>query len=202
MSNDLTPEEIAAIIAATAWKPPEYFVYYDLDSGEIKSISNELNNDNPHYIKVNYAEVSSIQEGKELVSNYRVVLDFKTGEYILQNITEGVRSFSWADEIQLIEQTSDQSSILLTQDATNKSWNLKVSDTVLKILSKQANGINYNLSFYVTELDDINVLYSILKFPVKDITASGTSTIKDSSASKKCSVFCRNVFESYSHKII
>lgn len=202
MSNDLTPEQIAAIIAATAWTPPEYFVYYNEDTGEIRSISNELT-DNPHYIKVNYAEVSAIQEGKDLISNYRVVLDFKTGEYILQNITnEGLRSFSWADEIHLVDQNKNNSAVTITQDKINLSWSITVSDAVLKILSKQSNGINYNLSFYVTEPDDINVLYAILKFPVKDITASGQSTIKDDSAAIKCSVFCRNVFESYSHQII
>jgi hypothetical protein len=202
MSNELTPEEIQALIEATAWKPPEYFVYFKKDTGEIRQIANELAADDADYIKVNYAEISAIQEGKESVVNYRVVVDFKTGEYILQNVAnEGIRSFNWNDEVYHIPVTEDTSSIVLSQDMANSTWTITVSDAVLKILSKQANGINYNLSFYVTAPDDVNVLHTILKFPVKDIINQASSVIIDSSAAQRVSVFCRNVFESYSHKI-
>lgn len=202
MSNELTPEEIAAIIAATAWTPPEYFVYFDSATGEIKQIANELALDSADYIKVNYAEISAIQEGKDSVTNYRVVIDFKTGEYILQNVAnEGIRSFNWNDEVYHIPKTSESASLELHQDTVQSTWTLTVSDAVMKILAKQANGINYNLSFYVTAPDDVNVLHKILKFPVREIVNNASSTITDSSAAQRVSVFCRNVFESYSHKI-
>lgn len=204
MSNDLTLEQITAIIERTAWKPAEYFVYFDQVTGELRSIANELLSDNRSYIKVNFAEVSAILDCKEPVSNYRVVLDFKTGEYILQNVAnEGIRSFNWNDEVHHIPKTDNlASSIVIKQNTVTHTWKLEVSDAVLKILSKQATGMNYNLSFYVTAVDDVNILYSILKFPVADVIKHGTAVISDMSASSRKSIYCRNVFDSYSHIII
>lgn len=200
--NDLTPDEIAVIVAQSAWKPPEYFVYFDIDSGNISSINNYLDESNEHsFIKVNFAEVHDLIHGKEVPSDYRVVLDFKTNEYILQNVAqEGIRSFNWSEEVYQIPKIKHQCDLHLIQDKNNATWTLKISEKIRTILSKQTTGMDYNLTFYATKVDDVNVLYGILKFPVKHILASGSYAIDNNSAKLDVSVYCRKIFDFYSHE--
>jgi hypothetical protein len=129
-------------------------------------------------------------------------MDFKTNEYILQNILEGdVRSFNWNDEVYQLP-NDGAGSLTLTQDCKQGTWTLTLTEQVKKSLTSQQLHINYNLTFYVTKPDDVNVLYSILKFRVIDVTTTGSFTIKDDSALHTVSVYCRKVFDSYLHKQI
>ena len=198
-SNDLTTEEIDAIIAKSKWKPVDTLVYFNPDTGELRHITGEIFPDEPHYIRVSPAEVADLQTYKSSPSDYRVVMDFKTNEYILQNIAEGdIRSFNWNDEVYQLP-NSGTASLTLTQNTKEGTWTLSVSEQVLRSLSTQATHANYNLAFYATKPDDVNVLHGILKFRVIDITTTGTFTIKHESALAPASVYCRKVFDSYVH---
>jgi hypothetical protein len=200
--NELTPEELAEIIAQSAWVPCDTLVYFNPDTGELRYLTGELIADDPYYIRVNPAEVSDLVHTKASPSDYRVVMDFKTNEYILQNILEGdVRSFNWNDEVYQLP-NEGTASLKLTQDSVHGTWTLTLTDQVKKSLSTQQLHTNYNLAFYVTKPDDVNVLYSILKFRVIDITTTGSFTITDDSAFEPVSVYCRKVFDSYLHKQI
>jgi hypothetical protein len=183
-------------------KPAGNYVYFSPETGEIKHIANYLIEGNSDYIQVNSAELADIQNNKDSAANYRVVMDFKTNEYILQNTADGdIRSFNWNDEVYQLPNTGN-ASIVLMQDMNLGTWTLSISEQVCSVLAGQANHINYNLAFYVTKPDDVNVLYSILKFRVIDVTTTGTFTIKDKSALTSTSVYCRRVFDSYLHKQI
>lgn len=197
--EDLTPEQLSAILAQSEWKPVETLVYFNPDTGELRHITGEIFPEEPHYIRVSPAEVYDLQHYKASPSDYRVVMDFKTNEYILQNIAEGdVRSFNWNDEVYQLPNTGT-GSLTLIQDVQEGTWTLTVSEQVLRSLSTQATHVNYNLAFYATKPDDVNVLYGILKFRVIDITTTGTFTIKHESALVPASVYCRKVFDSYVH---
>jgi hypothetical protein len=200
--NDLTLEEIEHIVAQSAWKPPEYYVYFQPETGEIKSISNYLVEHDNNFIKVTPAEVYDLLTGKETVSDYTVIMDFKINEYILQNITqEGPRSFNWSDEVYQIPVSTEHKELTIIQDKKNGTWTLEINENIKKILSKQNTLANHNLSFYATKIDDVNVLFGILKFPVRKILSTGSYTITDQSAIMDSSVYCRKVFDFYSHKI-
>lgn len=202
--NELTPEEIEVILAQSAWKPPEYYVYFDVDTGSISSINNYLDNTLvSNFIKVNYAEVYGLITGKEVSSDYRVVLDFKTNEYILQNVAqEGIRSFNWSEEVYQIPNIDQHCDLKLIQDKKNSIWTLEITDKIKNILARQTTGMDYNLAFYSTKIDDVNVLYGILKFPVKKLLPSGVCSIVDDSAKLDTSVYCRKIFDFYSHKTL
>ena len=197
--NELTQEELDLILAESSWKPADPLVYFNPDTGEIRMITGEQQGDDPYFIRVNPAEIDDLAKNRTSPSDYRVVMDFKTNEYILQNILDGdVRSFNWNDEVYQIPKQGE-GSITLIQDMKNKTWTLRLTDQVRSSLSKQAVHSKSNLSFYATKKDDVNVLYGILKFRMIDITTTGEFTIDDDSASEECSVFCRRVFDSYRH---
>lgn len=197
--SEMTVEQLIAFQEELS-KPAGNYVYFNPETGEIKHISNYLLQDESDYIQVNSAELSDIRSNKESPANYRVVMDFKTNEYIMQNIADGdIRSFNWNDEVYQMPNTGE-ASVVLIQDTKENTWTLTISEQICKVLAGQANHVNYNLAFYVTKPDDVNVLYKILKFRVIDITTTGTFTIKDLSASQQASVYCRRVFDSYLHK--
>lgn len=197
--NELTQEELDSIVAQSAWKPADPLVYFNPDTGELRMITGELQGDDPNFIRVNPAEIDDLVKNKASPGDYRVVMDFKTNEYILQNVLDGdIRSFNWNDEVYQIPK-SGEGSIILTQDKRTSSWTLKISDQIRVSLSKQSIHAKSNLAFYATKRDDVNVLYGILKFRMIDITTTGEFTITDNSAQEDCSVFCRRVFDSYRH---
>jgi len=197
--NELTQEELDAILAQSAWQPADPLVYFNPDTGEIRMITGEQQDDDPYFIRVNPAEIDDLVKNKASPADYRVVMDFKTNEYILQNILDGdVRSFNWNDEVYQLPKHGE-GSITLIQNIKDKTWTLKITDKVRDSLSKQAVHAKSSLAFYATKQDDVNVLYGILKFRMIDITTTGEFTIKDSSAEQECSVFCRRVFDSYRH---
>lgn len=198
MVKQMTLEEIIASQEQISM-PAGHFVYFDPDTGKLRHISNQLLENDSHYIKVNVAEVLDLINTKDTPENYRVVVDFKTNEYMLQNIADGdIRSFNWNDEVYQMP-TDITGSLTLTQNIAQSSWTLCITDQVSAALVGQANHANYNLAFYVTKPDDVNVLYHILKFRVIDVTTTGSFTIAHASASQLCSVYCRRVFDSYQH---
>lgn len=197
-TTEMTVEELIALQEAMS-QPAGHYVYFSPDTGELRYISNELIEDDPYYIKVNFAEISELTLNKDTPANYRVVIDFKTNEYILQNIADGdIRSFNWNDEVYQIP-TDASGSITLIQNSKDSTWTLTITEQVSKSLTGQAHHVNYNLAFYITKPDDVNVLYHILKFRVIDVTTTGSFTIKHESAKETCSVYCRRVFDSYQH---
>ena len=196
----MTLEEMIAFQEQLS-RPAEHYVYFNAETGEIRHISNELIPEDPFYIKVNYAEIADLSNNKDTPANYRVVIDFKTNEYILQNIEDGdIRSFNWNDEVYQMP-SEGPASITLVQNKDEGTWTLTITEQVTKSLVGQANHASYNLAFYATKPDDVNVLYGILKFRVIDVTTTGTFTIKHPSAEVPCSVYCRRVFDSYQHKL-
>lgn len=198
--KEMTLEELIAYQEQLS-RPADLYVYFNSDSGEIRHVANYLIEEDSFYIKVNPAEVSDLAFNKDTPANYRVVMDFKTNEYILQNISDGdIRSFNWNDEVYQLPHDS-KGSIELEQNKENGTWTLSITEQVTKALVGQSNHANYNLTFYVTKPDDVNVLYKILKFRVIDVTTTGSFTVADDSARKTCSVYCRKIFDSYQHKI-
>jgi hypothetical protein len=126
-------------------------------------------------------------------------MDFKTNEYIMQNIADGdVRSFNWNDEVYQMPNTGE-ASVKLVQNTADGTWTLTISEQLKTVLAGQSHHVNYNLAFYSTKPDDVNVLYGILKFRILDLLQTGTFTIKHESAMVPTSVYCRRVFDSYVH---
>ena len=163
-------------------KPSSNYVYFNPETGEIKHISNYLILNESNYIQVNSAEIADIRSNKDSPADYHVVMDFKTNEYIMQNIADGdVRSFNWDDEVYQMPNTGD-ASIKLVQNTAQGSWTLTISEQISGVLAGQSHHINYNLAFYATKPDDVNVLYGILKFRIIDLLTTGTFTIEHESA--------------------
>jgi hypothetical protein len=180
-------------------KPASNYVYFNPETGEIKHISNYLISEETNYIQVNSAELADIRSNKDSPADYHVVMDFKTNEYIMQNIADGdVRSFNWNDEVYQMPNTGE-ASVKLVQNTAHGTWTLTISEQIVGVLAGQSHHINYNLAFYATKPDDVNVLYGILKFRVLDLLTTGTFTIKHESAQVPNSVYCRRIFDSYVH---
>jgi hypothetical protein len=180
-------------------KPASNYVYFNPETGEIKHISNYLISEETNYIQVNSAELADIRSNKDSPADYHVVMDFKTNEYIMQNIADGdVRSFNWNDEVYQMPNTG-KASVKLVQNTAHGTWTLTISEQIVGVLAGQSHHINYNLAFYATKPDDVNVLYGILKFRVLDLLTTGTFTIKHESAQVPNSVYCRRIFDSYVH---
>jgi hypothetical protein len=196
--SEMTLEQLIAFQEELS-KPSNNYVYFNPETGEIKHISNYLIPGESNYIQVNNAELADIRSNKDSPADYHVVMDFKTNEYIMQNIADGdVRSFNWNDEVYQMPNTGE-ASVKLVQNTADGTWTLTISEQITSVFSGQSHHVNYNLAFYATKPDDVNVLYGILKFRILDLLTTGTFTIKHESALVPTSVYCRRMFDSYAH---
>jgi hypothetical protein len=196
--SEMTLEQLIAFQEELS-KPSNNYVYFNPETGEIKHISNYLIPGESNYIQVNNAELADIRSNKDSPADYHVVMDFKTNEYIMQNIADGdVRSFNWNDEVYQMPNTGE-ASVKLVQNTADGTWTLTISEQITSVFSGQSHHVNYKLAFYATKPDDVNVLYGILKFRILDLLTTGTFTIKHESALVPTSVYCRRMFDSYAH---
>lgn len=196
--SEMTLEQIIAYQEELS-NPSSNYVYFNPETGQIKHISNYLIPGESNYIQVNDAEIADIRSNKESPADYHIVMDFKTNEYIMQNIADdGIRSFNWNDEVYQMPNTG-AASVELVQNISKGTWTLSISKQIFGVLAGQSHHINYNLAFYATKPDDVNVLYGILKFRILDLLTTGTFTIKHESALVPTSIYCRRVFDSYVH---
>jgi len=139
------------------------YVYFNKDTGNITSVSNEVTEDSS-YVTVPLADVMSILEGKEPASNYIVqynpktkVLEFVSRfEYVLD-------SYSVNDFIFELPVTETQDpDITLIQDIPNTCWKVQIGKELKSNLRSKGVSLNASMMFSVTAKDDPNILYKTL----------------------------------------
>lgn len=205
MSNELTLEEIEKIVNQTKFDN-SYYVYFDVETGNITQVSNKLLSDE-NYIRVEYFEIKDIIDGKEPLTDYKVIIDLKTKKYGLQSFRDFLpQSFLWNEfvyKIPLDNSKIDNADIVFEQNKNKNKWVIKFSKEVYQLLldRKTFMSLEELLHFYITEEDDMNILIETVKFKISEINENREFILRSNSASQSVSVYCRKIFDTYSHII-
>lgn len=181
----------------------EAIVYFDIETGQVKAVTNEITVSEFPYITVDFRQVKKVMSGHETMDHYRVFRDTETGTYRLEsweeilklptdNDTYKIPKFNNLSEVENFD-------FVVIRNTNNNTWEIQIGQVVLQVLKTMSarSGKRY-LEFYITTEDDINILLNTLKVDVLKVGADGYIVVDDDLAlPNNISVYCKKLFNSY-----
>ena len=161
-----TDEELAYAIAAAS-PSPKYYVYYKKNTGEIISVSNEINSLHEYGIEVESSVATPFLNGECKFTDFVVGID--NGTLGVISVEEDIfrRRTNLFEQIALV--TPDiESDLDIHWDESGKQWVFVISDNCRQQL-KVSSIIVKNLVFFVTMASDLNFLIRTIVLNPSDL---------------------------------
>ena len=161
-----TDEELAFALAATS-PSPKYYVYYKKNTGEIISVSNEVNLAHEYGIEVESSVATPFLNGECKFTDFVVGID--NGTLGVISVEEDIfrRRTNLFEQIALV--TPDiESDLDIHWDESGKQWVFVISDNCRQQL-KVSSIIVKNLVFFVTMASDLNFLIRTIVLNPSDL---------------------------------
>jgi hypothetical protein len=179
------------------------YVYFIKDTEEIASISNFKKDTDIDFIEVPASLIQPIMAGREPLRDYKVTFDIKLGEYVFtakMDVHESV-SVTWNDSVYKIpEIDNDDFDIKIITNGT--TWTIEASDRVKTAFGKTKDSPYHYFEFYITRKDDANVLLEVLPVRSNDLIEKKEIIFNNIDIRESFSVYCKRIFDVYSHVII
>lgn len=148
------------------------YVIFNKDNGEIQSISNVADS-NDSYIQLPLADVMSLINGTENMSNYHVQYNPKTKELELKSKYEfALDALTVNDSIyELPEDTIEDADVQVIQDIPNTCWKITLGKSLKENIKRKGINLNASFLFSVTKKGDPNILYKTLSVHIGQTVA-------------------------------
>lgn len=185
-------------------KTPTYRVYFDVESGNILSITNrELGKDLGSFI-VPIQEVEDFLAGTRNMTKHRVVFNVKEQQYQIVSNQENI--IVSADDLIFRIMNLDNAQIVVQQCLKEKCWKIFASTEIRKKMKAVGARLEEVLFFSITEVGNPNILYNHYYVSIKDIIEKDfvkfNFTSQDELDPKQISVYTNRKFEKYSHEVV
>lgn len=191
----ITDEEIQRIINSTKFNNL-YKVYFDNVTGDILSITNEVNTAYSHHIEVPYTDVEDFLSGKINYSTYRVAYSSPTESNIVQKDAQN------DDQRVLLQVPALKSfvgSLSIENNVKTKQWAFKLNEEEKLYIKKYK--INSKLEFYITFLKNSSFLIRTIKIDTLDLAYNDKvyidHTAKIEQSTNKIKFYTKPFFKSY-----
>jgi len=161
-----TDEELAYALAATS-PSPKYYVYYKKNTGEIISVSNEINTAHEYGIEVESSVATPFLNGECKFTDFVVGID--NGTLSVISVEEDIfrRRTNLFEQIALV--TPDvESDLDIHWDESGKQWVFVISDNCRQQL-KVSSIVVKNLIFFITMASDLNFLIRTIVLTPADL---------------------------------
>jgi len=208
---DITDEELEKFNSRNSVIDEFRHVYYDTDTGIIKSISNGQELNMP-YVLVHFNQVKDILEGKDHVENYKIIFSPDDKDFVFIKKDDEEDTFQSIDEIifQLpaIVDTSYPlqydpfNDITIVQDYTETCWKIYMNGSLAISLKSKHLYFDKEFHFYITAYNDPNILYKTMMIPIKDLVDNFYHIMPFDSIDyneTKVSIFTRKIFTKYQY---
>jgi hypothetical protein len=192
--EDIIPQELIDQALAAVNSSPLYKVYFDKDTGNILSITNEENANYTSSIEVEYSIVKDLLTGKKQLSNFKVAFAENTTPTIVSKIDSDI-SFTTIEEVPKVNNWD--SMFTIENYPLLKQWGFQLRPDQRTIL--QNHNLNTIFDVFVVDTEDYNCLIRSIKLSLKDIIESDRvyvahETSKESDINNK--IFMRKFFSS------
>jgi hypothetical protein len=191
----ITDEEIQQILNSTKFNNL-YKVYFDNVTGDILSITNEVNTSYSHHIEVPYTDVKDFLSGKINYSTYRVAYRSPTESNIVQKDSQN------DDQRVLLLVPTLKSfvvSLSIENNVKTKQWVFKLNEEEKSYIKKYK--INSKLEFYITFLKNSSFLIRTIKIDTLDLAYNDKvyidHTAKIELSTNKIKFYTKPFFKSY-----
>lgn len=164
----ITDEEIQKIVNSTE-SNGLYKIYFDNNTGDILSITNEVNSAYSHYIEVPSTDIEDFLSGKLNYSTYKISYTSPTESKIVQKDAQH-------DDQRVLLQIPVLKSFIgalsIKNNIDTKQWAFKLNKEEKSYIKKYK--INSKLEFYVTFLKNANFLIRTIKIDTIDLAYNDT----------------------------
>jgi hypothetical protein len=154
-----------------------YRVYFDRDSGDIKSITNESIRGLDTYVELPYHEISDFVSGKKSIFDYRMVVLSGLPTFI-KNIYD-INSTLLAE----IPDKEEKDGIIIENFPTQRVWNFSISENKKSQFEKY--NLNSIIDVYIVDADNYNFLYRTIKIPISELIKNGHIVVNHTSLIEK-----------------
>lgn len=179
----------------------DFYITFDNVTGDILGIENSVP-ENISYISASVDIVTPFLEGTEHTSSYNVTLDIATKQYMLKpRIFEETLYTGVNDILYEVPYNDNESDINIRLHKANNQWNFYLGTSLAKNLKEQKSVLQSEVTFYVTEFKNPNILFDILSVtfdPDRNITIDVDKNIDTGS---KFSIYTKRRFETYGVKV-
>lgn len=205
----VSDEEIAALVkelnSRAEVKPVPLILFFDSDTGSIKSISNHTTEIDAPYIEIFDNDLKTKLQDQSTFHKYKVVYDPEQKKNILVEIDLDFDQVTKIEDLILkfpTVETDASQDILIIQDVTKNCWTIKLSEELVsEFKNKPLNFDYYNL--FITDFNDPNILHRTISVPFKKLVDDGVFVVgfDNLNEKKRLSVFSRKYFKQHGHII-
>jgi hypothetical protein len=171
--NDMTPE-IMAKYALPSVGVNAYRVYFDFDSKNIVSITNEPDPRYNTYFEVNYDEVEKFLTAKETFYNYKIVITSQNKfEIVPKFLDYGISSTILVNILEVKEH--DDAILQIKNNLIDRRWTIELNlDDGAR---EQYRLVNYRIGLFITSSLNKNFLYRTMSVDLKELVEKGSVAI-------------------------
>lgn len=198
--EDIIPYELLEQALSISKIVPAYNVYYDKDTGNILSITNEICESLLNSFEVEYDLVKDFFNGKKLSSNYKVVFVDQTTPTIISKNDTDVNLIN-IDEVNKVDHWD--SMFTIENYPLLKQWGFQLRPDQRTIL-KQHN-LNTAFEIFVVDKDYNNMLVKSIKILLKELLENERIYVKHEltkEADIENRIFVRKFFSTIGYQIL
>jgi hypothetical protein len=198
--EDIIPYELleqALMISKTA---PAYSVYYDKDTGNILSITNEKREDFLNSFEIEYDLIKEFFNGKKISSNYKVVFVDQTTPVIISKNDTDVNLIN-IDEVSNVDHWN--SMFTIENYPLLKQWGFQLRPDQRVILTQ--HNLNTAFEIFIVDKDYNNMLIRSIKILLKDLLNDDRIYIEHKlhkEADVENRIFVRKFFSTIGYQIL
>jgi hypothetical protein len=183
-----------------------YYVYYDQKTGQILSVTNEVNSKYEHGITVDFKDVEKLISGEWKFNDYKVGYKDTNDSSTLTILSRSdfYLDYSFKNKsIVWVPVTAEEADCMVEWDGPNECWNFYLSEDFKKTYNN--NILTSQLTFFVTLETDFDFLIRPIFIMIEDIIKEDIISVPFESALErkidKISISSKIVFKSYGLRI-
>jgi len=198
--EDIIDPELLAQALAISSVPVIYKVYFDKDTGNILSISNEENKDYLNSIDVEFEVISDFLKNKKQITNYKIVFVDLTTPAIVSKFDTDVKLIS-IEQVKHVDHWDNMFTIenypLLEQ------WGFQLRSDQRAVL--QSHNLSSQFEIFVVDKNNSNMLLRTIKLSLKSLIESDriyVSYQSNKESDLKNRIFVRKFFSTIGYQIL
>ena len=204
IDDGLSPEDLVNIARLSI--KPVYRAYFNLDSGDILAVSNEIRDEYDHGIIIPYEQFESFVIGREQLKDWAVIktktLDNEYGVELVQKEFQGHtfrnNMFEW-----IVDEPTDQTELTVHWDQGNQQWIFIITDDARQRFydGKIATKI---VKFFITLENDFDFLIRTIDIELSSLISDKVTVPFESNLEShidQISISSKTVFDSYGLKV-
>lgn len=204
IEDGLSPEDLANIARLSI--KPVYRVYFNLETGEILAVSNEVCPEYDYSITIPYEQFDAFVIGRENLKDWAIVkTNTPDNEYGVELIQKEFQGYTFRNNMfeWIIDSPTESTEMIVHWDEFNRQWTFIISDDARakfydgKITTKL-------IKFFITLENDFDFLIRTIAIELKSLIADKVVVPFETNLESRIdriSISSKTVFDSYGLKI-